>query len=98
MAILGLGVTGGSQDRTDLGAAQWLVKSSTTHEMTRYLISFPSGAMDHIPREELPARGKPPPPAPQGARAPGGAGLAAGRARAPPRATGAGGGSAPHGT
>ena len=58
MAILGLGVTGGSQDRTDLGAAQWLVKSSTTHEMTRYLISFPSGAMDHIPREELPAVGK----------------------------------------
>ena len=58
MEILGLGVTGGSQDRTDLGAAQWLVKSSTTHEMTRYLISFPSGAMDHIPREELPAVGK----------------------------------------
>src|SRR5438128_6540918 len=26
--------------------------------MTRYLISFPSGAMDHIPREELPAVGK----------------------------------------
>jgi hypothetical protein len=23
--------------------------------MTRYLISFPSGAMDHIPNEELPA-------------------------------------------
>ena len=26
--------------------------------MTRYLISFPSSAMDHIPREELPAVGK----------------------------------------
>jgi hypothetical protein len=26
--------------------------------MTRYLISFPSGAMDHIPREELPAVGE----------------------------------------
>jgi hypothetical protein len=26
--------------------------------MTRYLISFPSGAMDHIPPEELPAVGK----------------------------------------
>jgi hypothetical protein len=25
--------------------------------MTRYLISFPSGAMDHIPPEELPAVG-----------------------------------------
>ena len=25
--------------------------------MTRYLISFPSGAMDHIPAEELPAVG-----------------------------------------
>lgn len=25
------------------------------HEMTRYLISFPSGAMDHIPHEEFPA-------------------------------------------
>jgi hypothetical protein len=23
--------------------------------MTRYLISFPSGAMDHIPHEEFPA-------------------------------------------
>jgi hypothetical protein len=58
MAILGLGVTEGSLDRTDLGAAQWLVKSWTSHEMRRYLISFPSGAMDHIPREELPAVGK----------------------------------------
>ncbi len=26
--------------------------------MTRYLISFPSGAMDHIPAEELPAVGE----------------------------------------
>jgi hypothetical protein len=26
--------------------------------MTRYLISFPSSAMDHIPREELPDVGK----------------------------------------
>jgi hypothetical protein len=26
--------------------------------MTRYLISFPSGAMDHIPAEELPAVGQ----------------------------------------
>ncbi|HEY7796090.1 MAG TPA: YciI family protein [Gaiellaceae bacterium] len=26
--------------------------------MTRYLISFPSGAMDHIPREEFPAVGE----------------------------------------
>src|SRR6266508_6939257 len=26
-----------------------------SHEMTRYLISFPSGAMDHIPHEEFPA-------------------------------------------
>ena len=26
--------------------------------MTRYLISFPSGAMDHIPGEELPAVGE----------------------------------------
>ena len=26
--------------------------------MTRYLISFPSGAMDHIPHEEFPAVGK----------------------------------------
>ena len=26
--------------------------------MTRYLISFPSGAMDHIPVEELPAVGE----------------------------------------
>lgn len=26
--------------------------------MTRYLISFPSGAMDHIPQEELPAVGE----------------------------------------
>ncbi len=26
--------------------------------MTRYLISFPSGAMDHIPQEEFPAVGK----------------------------------------
>ena len=25
--------------------------------MTRYLVSFPSGAMDHIPAEELPAVG-----------------------------------------
>jgi hypothetical protein len=29
-----------------------------SNEMTRYLISFPSGAMDHIPREELPAVGR----------------------------------------
>jgi hypothetical protein len=28
------------------------------HEMTRYLISFPSGAMDHIPAEELAAVGE----------------------------------------
>jgi YCII-related domain len=28
------------------------------HEMTRYLISFPSGAMDHIPDEESPAVGE----------------------------------------
>src|SRR3954451_2332691 len=28
------------------------------HEMTRYLISFPSGAMDHIPAEEFPAVGE----------------------------------------
>ncbi len=27
-------------------------------KMTRYLISFPSGAMDHIPAEELPAVGE----------------------------------------
>src|SRR5262245_44265832 len=27
-------------------------------EMTRYLISFPSGAMDHIPAEEMPAVGE----------------------------------------
>src|ERR671931_1611322 len=27
-------------------------------EMTRYLISFPSGAMDHIPHEEFPAVGE----------------------------------------
>jgi len=26
--------------------------------MTRYLISFPSGAMDHIPEEEIPAVGE----------------------------------------
>ena len=26
--------------------------------MTRYLISFPSGAMDHIPHEQLPAVGE----------------------------------------
>jgi len=26
--------------------------------MTRYLISFPSGAMDHIPQEDFPAVGK----------------------------------------
>jgi len=26
--------------------------------MTRYLISFPSGAMDHIPAEEMPAVGE----------------------------------------
>src|SRR2546423_14386951 len=26
--------------------------------MTRYLISFPTGAMDHIPHEEFPAVGK----------------------------------------
>ncbi len=26
--------------------------------MTRYLISFPSGAMDHIPAEEFPAVGE----------------------------------------
>jgi hypothetical protein len=26
--------------------------------MTRYLISFPSGAMDHIPAEEIPAVGE----------------------------------------
>jgi hypothetical protein len=26
--------------------------------MTRYLISFPSGAMDHIPTEEIPAVGE----------------------------------------
>jgi hypothetical protein len=26
--------------------------------MTRYLISFPSGAMDHIPQEEFPAVGE----------------------------------------
>ena len=26
--------------------------------MTRYLISFPSGAMDHIPDEEMPAVGE----------------------------------------
>ena len=26
--------------------------------MTRYLISFPSGAMDHIPSEDFPAEGK----------------------------------------
>jgi hypothetical protein len=26
--------------------------------MTRYLISFPSGAMDHIPEEEMPAVGE----------------------------------------
>ena len=26
-----------------------------SHGMTRYLISFPDGAMDHIPEEEKPA-------------------------------------------
>ena len=26
--------------------------------MTRYLVSFPSGAMDHIPEEEMPAVGE----------------------------------------
>src|SRR5215831_4837824 len=29
-----------------------------SREMTRYLISFPSGAMDHIPAEEWPAVGE----------------------------------------
>src|SRR5262245_21676634 len=29
-----------------------------SHEMTRYLISFPSGAMDHIPDDEGPAVGE----------------------------------------
>jgi hypothetical protein len=29
-----------------------------SHEMTRYLVSFPSGAMDHVPQEEIPAVGE----------------------------------------
>jgi hypothetical protein len=29
-----------------------------SHEMTRYLISFPSGAMDHVPDDEMPAVGE----------------------------------------
>jgi hypothetical protein len=29
-----------------------------SHEMTRYLISFPSSAMDHIPHDEMPAVGE----------------------------------------
>src|SRR5262245_66055984 len=28
-----------------------------SHEMTRYLVAFPSSAMDHIPGEEMPAVG-----------------------------------------
>src|SRR6188768_3178943 len=33
------------------------VRRERSRDMTRYLISFPSGAMDHIPAEELPAVG-----------------------------------------
>jgi hypothetical protein len=29
-----------------------------SHEVTRYLISFPSSAMDHIPGDEMPAVGE----------------------------------------
>lgn len=35
-----------------------------SREMTRYLISFPSGAMAHIPAEEFPAVGEAAHPAP----------------------------------
>src|SRR5919204_2543684 len=33
-------------------------RQERSREMTRYLISFPSGAMDHIPAEEFPAVGQ----------------------------------------
>jgi len=33
------------------------VRRERSRDMTRYLISFPSGAMGHIPAEELPAVG-----------------------------------------
>src|SRR5262245_42724468 len=32
-------------------------RGQRSREMTRYLISFPSGAMNHIPAEEMPAVG-----------------------------------------
>src|SRR6188508_3545137 len=33
------------------------VRRERSRDMTRYLVSFPSGAMSHIPAEELPAVG-----------------------------------------
>src|SRR5262245_65487731 len=45
---------------TRTGEVRWTGagRGERSHEMTRYLISFPSGAMDHIPDEEGPAVGE----------------------------------------
>src|SRR5262245_48799746 len=46
-----------SLPRTGPGEMRPEQAAERSDEMTRYLISFPSGAMDHIPEEEMPAVG-----------------------------------------
>src|SRR5262249_58786111 len=52
------GRSGGGGRVCELGGGGRSPRGQGSHGMTRYLISFDAGAMDHIPDEDMPAVGK----------------------------------------